>query len=353
VLLFLCSTFSVACATSQVGVVGGETRREDKGQEMAHGLEVGLILDELIDAFKWGDEARARSLVFQLGRDPHEIRGVLADMLEDSYGLARQAAAFALGELGGEASVRLLERRLSIEEARGDYDGEAVDADIIQALGRIDEACVRPILVRKLEWMATGAARNPDALVLAHALWRRRHPELIPAVRQNIEQIKVPVPHVMHGLQVLLEMTPQELSAWARDPTVSVEYKTQVLVVLEEDVPDEMASTLPAFIAAAEALTEPDSEAVRYSERLFSLLLMDRERFLTKLPEESKVALRIVSLKLITKTFPAPSLRAAVMLEEVGRPEDAAVIEAHCPAEPSFAKVFIDVAQALRRLQRN
>lgn len=324
---------------------------------MARGHDVGRVLNELTNAFKWGDEAYARSLVFQLGQEPHEIRAVLAGMLEDSYGLARQAAAFGLGQLGGEASVRLLERRLSIEESRGDYDGDAVKDDIIRALGHIDEASVRPILVRRLERMADGTVQKSDVHVLAHALWRRRHPDLIPAVRQNIDRIKAPAHHAMNGLMVLLEMTPQELSAWARDLNVSVEHKTEVFVVLEDDVPDAVASALPAFIATAEAISQPatelGSEAVHYIERLFSLLFMDRRRLLTGLPQEAKLALRTVSMRLITKTFPHPSLRAAVMLGAVGQPEDAAFIEAHCPAEPILAKVFIDAAQALRKLQRN
>jgi hypothetical protein len=45
------------------------------------------------------------------------------------------------------------------------------------------------------------------------------------------------------------------------------------------------------------------------------------------------------------------SLRAAVVLKLVGLPEDAALIEAHRPAEPILAKVFDDAARALRGLQ--
>jgi hypothetical protein len=44
------------------------------------------------------------------------------------------------------------------------------------------------------------------------------------------------------------------------------------------------------------------------------------------------------------------SLRAAVVIKLVGKPEDAALIEAHRPAEPILAKVFDEAARALRGL---
>jgi hypothetical protein len=40
-------------------------------------------------------------------------------------------------------------------------------------------------------------------------------------------------------------------------------------------------------------------------------------------------------------------------LETVGLTEDAAVLEAHCPADPVLAQVFNDAARALRGLQEN
>ncbi|HSP77645.1 MAG TPA: hypothetical protein VLQ93_03905, partial [Myxococcaceae bacterium] len=42
------------------------------------------------------------------------------------------------------------------------------------------------------------------------------------------------------------------------------------------------------------------------------------------------------------------SLRAAVLLQEVGQPEDAELLLAHRPAEPILAKVFDDAVTALR-----
>jgi hypothetical protein len=64
---------------------------------------VAKSLEALIDAFKFGEEDRARLLVSQLGEGPEQIRTVLEAMLEDSHGIARQAAVFGLGELGGAA----------------------------------------------------------------------------------------------------------------------------------------------------------------------------------------------------------------------------------------------------------
>lgn len=357
VFLALCLTLTAACATSQAGAEG-KAFVGVRGQEMARRLELGQVLDELTDAFKWGDEAHARDLVFQLGQEPHEIRAVLEAMLEDSYGLARQAAAFGLGELGGAASVSLLERQIAIEEARDDYDGEAVVEDIVNALGRIDEASARAALVRKLERMVVGKPELSDVNVLAHGLWRRRHPDLIPVVRQSLDQFAWPAPHAMHQLLVLLEKSPRELDAWARDPAVSAGYKRGVLAVLEGDVPDSVASTFPAFIATAQALLHERGvgegrETVRYCERLFSVILGERARFLTALPLEARTALRAVALNLISETSPDSSLWAAAMLEAVGRPEDAAFIEAHCPADPVLAQVFNDAARALHGLQKN
>jgi hypothetical protein len=94
-------------------------------------------------------------------------------------------------------------------------------------------------------------------------------------------------------------------------------------------------------------------EAEHYCERLFSLLFSDRERFLTVLPEEARATLRAVARSLIAATFPNPSPMAAVMLEVVGRPEDANFLEEHCPASPTLAKAFKDAARTLRGFQMN
>jgi HEAT repeat protein len=322
---------------------------------MAHKIDVARIRDELVQAFKWGEEDRVRSLIPQLGTGPKQIRAALEAMLEAPDSLVRQAAAFGLGELGGAASAKRLEEQLSIEEARGDYDGEAVVEDIVRALGRIEEASARAPLVRRLERLAaTSQPARSDIGELARALWRRRHPDLLPVVRRSLERISLPAPHGLHGLLPLLEKSPTDLAVWARDPAVPSEHKTRVLVVLEEDVPDAWVPVLPAFISTAEALSEQDlrqdGDAEHYCERLLSLLLTDRERLLPALPESARSALRTVARRLISATFPNPSISAAVVLESIGRPEDAAFLEAHCPEYPTLAKVFHDAAKALRAL---
>jgi hypothetical protein len=80
-------------------------------------------------------------------------------------------------------------------------------------------------------------------------------------------------------------------------------------------------------------------EASYYHERLFSLLLLHGERLLPLLPVEARSLNR--------------ASRAAALLQHVGHPEDALLIEAHRPAEPILAKVFDDAARALRGLQKS
>ncbi|WP_224250038.1 HEAT repeat domain-containing protein [Hyalangium gracile] len=322
-------------------------------RKMARTIDTARIRDELVQAFKWGEEDRVRALLPQLGLSPKQVRAELEAMLNCEDSLVRQAAAFGLGELGGAASARRLEEQLAIEEARRSYDGEAVVEDIVRALGRIAEASARAPLIRRLERLA--AAGQPDAadvIALARALWRRRHPDLLPAVRRSLERISLPAPHGLHGLVPLLEKTPPELDTWARDPTISTRHKTRVLVVLEEDVPDELVPVLPAFIASAEALDEQalshDRDAAYYCECLLSMHLSDRERLLPALPEDARLALRTVALRLIRATFPNPSISAAVVLGIIGRHEDAPFLEAHSPEYPTLAKVFRDAARTLR-----
>ncbi|HLL05691.1 MAG TPA: hypothetical protein VK539_34290 [Myxococcaceae bacterium] len=326
---------------------------------MARKVDVTQIRDELIQAFKEGDEARARAHVFQLGGEPRQVRAALEAMLEAQEGLVRQAAAFGLGELGGAASIKRLERQLTIEEARGDHDGHAVAGDITRALGRIEGGRARASLVRRLERLAAGKPERSDVNELARALWRKRHPELISPVRKSLEKISLPAPHGLHGLLVLLEKSPEELLAWASDSSVPVGDKARVLAVLEEDVPGALLPVLPAFIATAHTLVEmamPQArrrETENYCERLFSLLLLDKDRFLPALQQQARAMLRSVARNLIAATFPLSSLWAVAMLEAVGLPEDAEFVEAHRPDDPGFAKDFDEVAQALRGLQKN
>lgn len=305
---------------------------------------------ELVDACKYGEEARAGVLVTQLGA--RKARPLLEDMLTNPDALVRQAAAFGLGALGGATSARRLEQQLAIEEAREDADGESVVEAITQALGRITESGARASLVRRLERLVAGTPDPGDVSALAHALWRRRHPELLPSVRRSLEQMGPPASRPLHGLLMLLEKSPEELRQWACEPSVPLEHKTGVLTVLEEELPDTLVSALPSFISVAQALSgaaaRQQGEASYYCDRLLILLLLQEERVLPTLPPESRSELRELARTLVAATALNCSLRAASLLKFVGQPEDASLIEAHRPAEPVLAKVFDDAARALR-----
>jgi HEAT repeat protein len=317
---------------------------------MTRALDVKQWQDALVAAYKDGEEARARSLVLQSG--PRKARALLEAMLEDSDALVRQAAAFGLGELGGTSSARRMEQQLALEEARSDSDGASVVEALTEALGRLKAAGARAALVRRLQRLPPGKNLLSEVNPLARALWRNRHPELLPPIRGALKRLTLAELNSLHGLLLLLERTPEELHAWAADAAVPLEHKTEVLTVLEEEVPDAWVPTLGAFIAAAHALLEPaisqDGEAAYYCERLLILLLV-QERLLSALPTEALSTLRTVARRLLAATSLNCSVRAADMLGLIGRPEDAGLLETHRPAEPILARVFDEVAQALRR----
>jgi hypothetical protein len=314
--------------------------------------DVTRVQEELVDALEWGEEDRARALLSQLGASPGRTRAVLESMLEAPDARVRQAAVFGLGELGGAASVRRLEQQLALEEARRDYDGDSVAEAITQTLGRIEEAGARATLVRRLERLSARRADVSEVNDVAQALWRKRHPDLLPAVRKAVEQLAPPSLNSLHGLLLLLEKSPEELRAWAREPSTPVEHKTEVLTVLEEEVPDSLLPTLPSFISAAHALLESavskKNEAAYYCERLFVMLLLHREHLLPALPEESRAQLRTLARSLVPAVSPNCSFRAAVLLKYIGRPEDAALIEANRPEDSIGARAFEDIARTLR-----
>ncbi|WP_395853012.1 HEAT repeat domain-containing protein [Cystobacter fuscus] len=305
-----------------------------------------------IEAFREGDEARARTQVTQLGAGT--ARPLLEAMLEDKDAVVRQAAAFGLGELGGAASIKRLEHQLALEEARGSHDGAAVVEAITQALGRIQGASARASLARRLERMiSTGRPEPADLNDVARALWRKRHPELIPIVRQNMEKLELPTPTALHGLLVLLEKPAEELLHWAADGSVPIELKGEVLTLLTEELPETLVSTLPAFISPAESLMDTavkhKGPASAYCVELFSLLLLKPEHLFPMLPEAALDRLRDMARKWVAATSSLKcSLQAAVLLKHLGYPEDAALLEAHRPADLTLAKVFDDAAQALR-----
>lgn len=308
--------------------------------------------NELIEAFNEGDESRARAQVSQLGA--RKARPLLEAMLEDPDAAVRQAAAFGLGEMGGAASTRRLEHQLALEEARGDHDGAAVVEALTQALGRIKGASARTSLARRLERLvAAGTPEPADLNDVVCALWRKRHPDLIPVVRQALEKLDRPAPTALHGLLVLLEKSPEELRNWAADDSVPIELKGEVLTVLTEDLPEALVSTLPAFIASARPLLDTAVKhkgvASGYCVDLFSLLLLRPERLLPMLAEADLARLRDMARRLIAAISSLKcSLQAAVLLKHLGYPEDAVLLEAHRPADPTLAKVFDDAALVLR-----
>ncbi|HYO73348.1 MAG TPA: hypothetical protein VEU33_45515 [Archangium sp.] len=312
------------------------------------------LQDELLDACMWGEENRARELISRFGAEP-KARALLEEMLQEDDARARQAAAFGLGELGGVASARQLEQQLALEEARGDYDGDSVVEEIIRALGRIDDTEARAALVRKLERLAETEPELSDVNVVTQALWKRRHPDLRSIVRRSLAQLEPKAHGSLPGLLVLLEKASEELRTWVRSPWVSVEEKTRVITVLDADLPDDLASTLPSFISTATALLKEavsqKGQAAYYCDRLFVLLLRYKERVLPALPEEARAELRTLALSLVPSVSPNCSFGAAVLLQYIGRPEDAAVIETNRPEDSVGAETFDAIARVLRGRQ--
>ncbi len=318
---------------------------------MPRDMDLEQWKDALVTACKFGEEEQARALVLQSG--PRKVRALLEAMLEDEDGLVRQAAAFGLGELGGSTSARRLKQQLVREEARGDYDGASVAEAITQALGRLKDASARSSLIRRLQRLSIGAMDPADMCTLARALWRRRHPELLPPVRKALEQLTPAPPTALHGLLVLLERSPEELRVWAQDMSISTGLKEEVLSVLAEEIPDALVSTLPSFISTAQAFLETtergEGEVSSYHQALLSLLLRHKEHVLPLLSPETRSELRALARMLVADTALINcAIRAAALLRDVGSPEDADVLLAHRPAEPILAKVFDDAAQALR-----
>ncbi|HEX5748106.1 MAG TPA: HEAT repeat domain-containing protein [Archangium sp.] len=318
-------------------------------------MDTVQLQDELVDACKWGELDRARELISRFGAEP-EARTLLEEMLQGDDALARQAAVFGLGELGGTASVKRLEQQLALEETRGDYDGKSVVDEIIRTLGRIEDPEARAVLVRKLERLAAETAPEvSDVNVVTQALWRRRHPALLPTVRRCLAQLDLKNHGSLPGLRVLLEKTPDELRAWVGSPLVSVEDKTRVITVLDAALPAVVASTLPSFISTASGLLEDaagqDGEAAYYCDRLFVLLPRYKEQVLPSLPDETRAELRTLARSLVPAVSPNCAFGAVALLELVGRPEDAAVIEANRPEDSVGAKAFDAIARALRNRQ--
>lgn len=319
---------------------------------MAQELHMARWQSELVDAFRWGDEGRVRALV-ATWRDarPREGRAALEEMLESPDVRSRQAAALALGAWGGPSSIKRLEQQLILEEARG-TDSSSVVQVILQSLGQLKSASARAALVRKLNRLAVGSPEQTDVNDLTYALWLKRHPELIPAVRSALERLPPSTARALRALLRLLESTPEELVAWVEDGTVPLEDKTEVLIVLDEEVPAELERLLPSLIARARAVIDvaatQDGAENEFCERLLTLLLLHRERLFPALPLESRSALRDVARRLAVAPAALRSVGAAVTLQYVGQREDADLLETHRPQDDVLGKVFDDTALALR-----
>jgi hypothetical protein len=320
---------------------------------MAQELDMARWQAELVDAFHWGEEERVRALVapWREARS-REARATLEKMLESPDGKVRQAAALALGAWGSPSSTRRLEQQLVLEEARGDDSSPAVVQVILQSLGQLKNASARAALVRKLNRLAAGTPARTDVNDLTYALWRKRHPELIPAVRSALQRIPPPTARALRALLRLLESTPGELSAWVDDGAVPLEEKTEVLTVLDEEVPAELEHLLPSLISLARDVIDvaaiQDGAENEFCERLFTLLLLHRERLFPALPLESRSVLRDVARRLAVAPAALRSIGAAVTLQYVGQREDADLLEAHRPQDDVLGKVFDDAALTLR-----
>ena len=219
-------------------------------------------------------------------------------------------------------------------------------------LGRIKDAGARTSLIRRLKRLASGAVPTSGANDLAYALWRKRHPDLIPVVRSVLEQLPAEDSWALRALLRLLETAPEALSSWILDASAPLTDKRKVLTILDEEVPDELLPILPALISTGVSLgdsaVKQDGEASRYCDRLFIMLLMHHERVLPGLPAEARAELYALAKRCVASVDPSCSLRAAHMLHEVGGPGDAPLIEAHRPEDPGLARKYDDIARALR-----
>lgn len=317
-------------------------------------MDTKRVQAELVEALAEGDETQARALVRELNARPRSARALLEAMLDHEDAQVRQAGAFGLGELGGAASARRLEKQLAVEEARGDYDAASVIEVLTDALGRIADTAARGGLIRRLERLTGPRVSPSDVNTLARALWRGRHPELIPAVQRALERLPPAAAASLRGLLVLLKKSPGQLLSWAEDAQVPVAWKAEMLPVLEEEVPDELVGVLPAFISTAHAqapsaVSQLRGDALSFCERLFILLMLDDKRLLEALSGEAREQLREAARTLVAAKSLRCALWAATVLQYVGQPEDVPLLKVHRPEDATFAEVFDTTIQVLSR----
>ncbi|WNG40452.1 hypothetical protein F0U60_47175 [Archangium minus] len=322
---------------------------------MAREIDLEQWQAELVDAFHWGEQERARTLVATLREaQPRRAQRVLEHMLQSPDGKVRQAAAFGLGELGGSTSAKRLEQQLLLEESRGDHDASSVVQVITQTLSHLKSASARATLVRRLNRLAAGKPVASDVDDLTYAIWRKRHPEMIHAVREALERIAPPASEGLQALLRLLESSPEQLRAWIEDESVPVEQKTKVLTMLDEEVPDELVPLLPSFIFLAGSIIEVAStrkgQERRFCDRLFTLLLLHRERLFPALPFKARTVLREVARSMAAAPEAIRIIKAATLLEYVGHREDADLLAEHKPRDEVLGRVYEDAVEVLRKL---
>ncbi|HYO58417.1 hypothetical protein [Archangium sp.] len=181
-----------------------------------------------------------------------------------------------------------------------------------------------------------------------------RHPELLPAVRGALERIAPPASEGLRALLRLLESSPEELRVWIEDESVPVEQKTKVLTVLDEEVPDELVPLLPSFIFLAQSIIEVAStrkgQERRFCDRLFTLLLLHRERLLPALPPKARAVLREVARRMVAAPETVRIIKAATLLEYVGHREDADLLAEHKPQDEVLGRVYEEAVEVLRKL---
>jgi len=315
-------------------------------------FDPSLIWNGLVDAFEWGEDERLKELISQLAAQPRLASKLLNEMLSSSDASERSAAIFALGRLGGTRNLRRLEEQLAVEETREDYDGSAVIEVITEALGHIKEVGSRATLVRRFRRLLSGTPEETDVNDLCYALWRKRHPELIPVVRSALERFPARFFPALDALLCLLETPPEKLVPWALDPRVPANDKMNVLTILDEEVPREYVPVITALICAADALGDAPvahpGEASGYCERLFTTLLLHSEWLLPALPETAQLTLLTLARRCVASSDLNCAARAVWTLGEVGGLEDVPLILAHRSPDPERDKDYDRTVQRLR-----
>jgi len=311
------------------------------------------VRDGLRDAFRFGEDKRLDEFVSQLSASPRLANKLLDEMLSSPDASERSPAAFVLGKLGGARSLRRLKEQLAIEEAREDYDGSSVIEVITAALGHLKEAGSRSVLVRRFQRLLSGTPQEIDVNDLCYALWRKRHPELIPILRSAMEHFPAGRFPALDALLRLIETPPEKLVPWVMDPSVPLLPKRKLLTILDEELPRDFVPVMVALISVADSLgdapvTQRRGDAPDYCERLFITLMLHSDWVLSALPEATRATLLAVSRRCVASINPSCALRAVWTLAYVGGLEDIPLIQAHFPESPIISEAYEEALQLLR-----